>query len=243
MEARRVPAMPATKRRATPAAVSQYRTWAEERMAGKRCLRSGNNHTCLTDSQWAKLFGRTRKEPIRYGCGSYACVYQSRNKGKVIKLTTDPGDVYTTMKAQGLPGVVTLFRALEILDAAPDGGTRRWAMELERLQPVDGRGAIGVGDALSCAVERRTAEPRVCCRRQMLYQRIHSRLAPLRSCLNLVRAMRETRTGLQSRGLEFFDWHAGNIGRNSKGQWKLLDLGYNVRYVEPRPLLKGARRR
>lgn len=211
-----------------------------EETSGRRCLRSGdaNVFTCLTNSQWAKLFGHTRKDPKRFGCGSFACVYESRNPGRVIKLTTDPGDVHTTMHAQGLPGVVTLYRA-----TAVDTGNRakRWAMELERLRPVKRKNYKRFNQALGCAADTTGPDTHpldvtaACCPR--------TKGRTLESCRRLVRFVHRTTGALRRRGLEFTDWHVGNVGKDAQGRWRLIDLGYNVGYVESRPILRGPKRR
>jgi len=211
--------------------------------AGRRCLRTGASYslTCLTDTQWVKLFGRRMTKPKRYGCGSYACVYESDEAGKVIKLTTDPGDVHTTMGAQGIPGVVTLYSALQIA-----GNDERWAMRVEKLTPTAASETLS--DGLKCA--RRIPAVKVhaqCCDMQIVRALKTAARIPVAdtvsSCLSLMAMVQQTSDAFRERKLLFFDWHAANLGRNANGKWKILDLGYNVDYVADRPVLKGARSR
>jgi len=197
------------------------------------CLTAGDRGaTCLTPSQWGVLFGK-RKKPRRYGCGSYACVYQSREKGKVVKITSDPGDVHTTRKAQGIPHVVTLYRAF---DLGQHGGSNRYAMVLERLKPLREDTEYFWHDVLQCfAAYRHLSDVRCCSMREVKRKR--------GACKRLAAAVHDTKQQLASRGIIFSDWHGGNIGRDAQGNWKLLDLGFNVGYVEPPPkALTGSRR-
>jgi len=193
------------------------------------CLPAGRKYeACLTPSQWGTLFGK-RKSPRKLGCGQFACVYQSRDEGKVVKLTTDPGDVQTTREAQGIPHVVTLYRAFNL---AP----RRYAMVLERLTPLRERERNFWRGALICAVDMDS--PDLCCHPKKFS-------GERNACRRLIGAVQDTEKRLAMRGLFFSDWHAGNIGRDVHGNWKLLDLGFNVDYVDPplRALAGGRLRR
>ena len=223
-------------------ATREYSVIADE--LGRRCLRTGHpsGYTCLSDTQWVKLFGRRMTKPKRYGCGGFACVYQSDEPNKVIKLTRDPGDVHTTMAAQGIPGAVTLFSARKIAD-----NEKRWAMRLEKLVPTAYSDKVTKG--MRCARTPQFDEfvtPVRCCDMPMIRALQKAARVPasesIDSCHRLMTMVQQTQQAFSDRHLSFSDWHSGNIGRNAQGKWKILDLGYNVDEVEPRPLLDGARR-
>lgn len=232
------------------------------RTAERRCLQTGSGEgvydkpffTCLTDRQWGKLFGPTTSRVRPIACGSFACVYPARDPDKVVKLTADPTDVIATRAAQGIPHVVTLYSHGKVRGGHfgdPPGGAvsggvydERWAMVLERLKPLRGRESRQVArEWMKCARDQRKKRTgkreKVCCDRYTGGGQLpKSGMTPTRRkrCRRLVAATKFLDEKFRERGIQFTDWHGGNIGRDREGNWKLLDLGYSF-YPE-----RGARR-
>jgi len=210
--------------------------------AGKRAGR-----VCLTPSQWAILFGKTRTYPKQIGCGSFACAYESPEPGKVVKLTTDQDDVRGIIKGQGLR-VPTLYRSFKLKLSGANVSTL-YAMVLERLRLLKGRRRNLWGDAVWCLREAHGSDEddpavgvaralRHCCRDVKASQR--------KSCFKIVSGVDAARRELRERGVNVTDIHPGNIGTDAKGVWKILDLGYRFQSEEPaklRPLAGGRLRR
>jgi hypothetical protein len=75
--------------------------------------------TCITATQAQELFGTT-KRPKALGCGVFACVFEHKDPGKVVKITRDPSDVAGLLKGQGLPQVPKVYASHKL------AGQPRW---------------------------------------------------------------------------------------------------------------------
>lgn len=195
-------------------------------------LPMGTVQVCLTNSQFASLFGKRRTKPKQLGCGYYACVYAASDANKVVKITSDPSDIKSLIKAQGAQGAPILYhaRALGENPYKTHARKRTYAAVIEKLTPMratkTGRNFMGPWSCL-----RETATPDWLAR----YVGTPTLTATVNQCCGLgeqrkacQRALHEianVKHEFAERGIFLWDDHTGNIGYDSKGRWKILDLG------------------
>lgn len=228
----------------------------------RRIHGSGRYAICLSPSQKRDLFG---EGPLgkRGGCGTFACVWPSATAERVVKVTKDREDVDGLLRAQGLPRVVKVYRAVELKDAGTDLKSGRtipiYAIEAERLsnvpreneevlqRPLEATRLVMLGHAK----KRHGADPKTFRVPEQAKQEIPQRAcAKVRrgderaSCEIFIGQYIETFEQLAQRGILWQDTHFGNIGIDAKGRWRALDLGYSgTKEHAEIPTLAGARRR
>lgn len=202
----------------------------------------GERSICLTNSQFASLFGKRRAMPKRLGCGAFACVYDAPEKGKVVKLTGDPSDVWSMRKAQGTNAVPTLYRTFQLAPAWRE----QYAMVLEKVTPLtatpEGVKLIGPWTCTRYKMRRALGTaPRAqlidtCCDDFLQSRTLQ------RKCARDIHGILQAKTALLERDIDVDDDHAGNIGHDRKGNWKIIDTGMTARGSLRLPELQGAHR-
>jgi hypothetical protein len=213
-------------------------------------FKSGGGEHCLTYSQFATLFGKRRTMPKKIGCGFFACVYQSPDPNKVVKITRDSSDPASLMLVQGSAAAPTLYRTFRLKnpDRWPGETWSVYAMVTEKLRPIikSGVAATPREQEAERRIDRmfgclREYDPNSCCRERKL--RVGG-VKGVAACMRLVKAVREIGTELRTHGMSHLpDVHSGNFGYDRQGRLKMLDFGVSGR--EPGKLreLAGARRR
>jgi hypothetical protein len=218
---------------------------------------TGEYQVCVTPKQHRRLFlGRGVPQPI--GCGAFACAYPGQKHGQVVKITHDESDVGSLQKAQGLPRIPKIYRTYRLTSPTwrtaprtPHGNTRPplgvvHALVMERLKPIpkDEQGAFDIVlDRLKKwgFIQRPTVWH---IRKAIDHTCYDADDDQKTACHRLVLDMTRTAKDLRKRGIDFGgDLHAGNIGLDSKGRWKVLDLGFGGGTVRTPRQLGRARRR
>ena len=209
------------------------------------CLQLGKDHprykfgqygVCLTENQQKTLFGKKRGKKL--GCGVFACAYE-KTKSKVVKFTRDPEDVAALMKAQKTGVVPKLYSVYEIMQGGEnsDGrSTQVYALTLERLRPLGpderamfdgGEDEVGVGYRVLDVVDDGRDPNEVC---------DDGGCGP--AFVQTLAAVEK----LDSIGIKWRDIHGGNVGFDSKGKLKVLDVGISGTKLEKEPeVLEGAK--
>lgn len=206
-------------------------------------LEMGSESHCLTNSQFATLFGKRRAPPRKIGCGFFACVYASPDKNKVVKITSDPTDVAAMTRAQGSGAAPVLYRAFELTG----GWNSAYAMVLEKLRPLARDARVNRKDKLVAQAVRCSFGPypdtvAACCRRAGFFGEAPTKRAQT-TCLRNMGGIQNALDTLQDRGVKVWDVHPGNIGRDAKGNWKIIDLGATSKADAAPRALQGAQRR
>ncbi len=229
----------------------------------------GKYSVCITPNQHRTLFGAQAPEvaPTPLGCGVFACAYPTSDPGKVVKITRDETDVAALKATQSVPGVPKVFGAWKLKsyarwlgrDPAPpryiDANAylrprprherpvrpEPFAMVMERLQTLDAASRRKWNRRLSCMQNRFTANADkrtaalTCCPLKPKVDRF--------ACLRAASQLHDTYEGIREYGIEVVDIHAGNVGRDARGRWTILDLGLSKDTGYPDvPDLAGARR-
>jgi hypothetical protein len=227
----------------------------------------GKYNVCITPNQHRELFGAgAPAAPTPIGCGVFACAYPSADPGKIVKVTRDHSDVAALKAAQGLPGVPKLFGAFQLAShafwARPERYVPRdpydysyrtpkekralrptvFGLVVERLRPLDKQQRLRWRRRINCIAWQmsRDHEPRAvvkgCCPTKPKAER----RACLRGGIQLARTVEK----LREHGIKVGDLHAGNVGLDARGRWKILDLGQAEGAGYPDvPDLAGARGR
>lgn len=74
-------------------------------------------------------------QPGRHiGCGSFACAYERLDDTEIVKFTQDEDDVAALLRLQGLPNVVTVYDARELLRSDVPSGI--YGVVAERLNDL-----------------------------------------------------------------------------------------------------------
>lgn len=191
---------------------------------------------CITPSQSAFLFPPGR--PRKLGCGVFACAYQHRDPDKVVKITRDEADIAVLRRAQGLPRALKLFHARTLLSptrwiARLDRNRpapRAWAMIVERLRPLPKSRAW---DDFLLSISRGTRSKRGAVSAQTVTKKCP--VARTERCRVVAADITRALKDLRARGIALYDVHAGNIGLDKQGRWKILDFGAGGQKLAVRP--------
>jgi hypothetical protein len=225
----------------------------------------GKYNVCITSNQHRELFGAGAPlaAPQPLGCGVFACAYLSTDPNKIVKVTRDHSDVAALQAAQGLPGVPKLYGAFQLASHAfwtrperyvpHDPYSYRTPKEkraarptvfgliVERLRPLDKQQRLRWRRRINCLAWQLSHdhEPRAVVKGCCPIKPKAERRACLRGGIQLARTVEK----LRERGIKVGDLHAGNVGLDARGRWKILDLGQAEGAGYPDvPDLAGARR-
>lgn len=191
---------------------------------------------CVTPTQAKTLFGTTDR-PKALGCGVFACAYEHpSDPTKIVKITRDPSDVAGLERGQGLQ--VPKLYASRKLRGKPKWTTPRpaasgdewpehptaYALTLERLQPLTGAEKARWDRRIHFMKLLQTTAPRITRIGELAQLACKSDDNP-QECQLRVRELNKIAADLLTRGVEWKDIHAGNIGVDANGRWKAIDLG------------------
>jgi hypothetical protein len=191
------------------------------------------------------------------GKGSFACAYR-RPDGKVVKITQDKSDVAALEQLQGDPRVVKLHESYRLR------GTPYFAVVVDRLRPApewmqdiigllwrkdEEAGTLpapdpdapteprknGNGKVKGDSPMRRFSDPGGHASPTKLSEDVCGFLGPKAGrCRKLIEGIGEFYTRNARRGVFVRDIHKGNIGIDERGDWKLLDVGFQSTTEEAR---------
>jgi hypothetical protein len=212
--------------------------------------RGGKYSVCVTPTQHRELFGDVpAKPPTPLGCGVFACAY-ARDLETVVKVTRDQSDVAAMQQAQGIAYVPKLYSAFRLasptrwksaeripardphayyLDPPPKRRPAEpvaYGMVLERVWPLDASEKRKWNKRLWCVKNgiRDARKAVACCPKAK-----RERLRCMRDVVQLTHAYEE----LLQNGIELRDLHGGNVGHDTRGRLKILDLGLATGTDEP----------
>ncbi|UCC72071.1 MAG: hypothetical protein JSV86_17135 [Gemmatimonadota bacterium] len=219
---------------------------------------------CLTNTQLARLMRAKHISGDQFGCGAFACVWPKGNR--TIKFTHDPEDVGAFLTARGIRHIKRFYKVYRLVDSGTilrtGQSTPVWAMvgeDVPKIANDDWRYSIVVSGlpvgALSYDFEQWQSrgrfpedyQPRPDVRRSAKEDANCERRGP--ACEKFVDQFIDTWAALARRGIVFMDAHAGNIGVDAKGNWKIIDMGLSrsdipEEFVEDlRGLRRGIQRR
>ena len=228
--------------------------------------------TCITPTQAKVLFGTTAK-PKPLGCGVFACAFQHKDPDKIVKITRDPSDVAGLIQGQGLAQVPKLY-ASHKLTGQPRWTTPRRRTESWQKWPDQPSAFALVVEKLYVMTGAEKSKWNQRIRRMQRFQELAERqqnatgskttpgrkpitigdmakavcpkkpIAEAARCSLRMRELNKMSADLQSRGIDWQDMHAGNIGSDNKGRWKALDLGASPTTLDTDlPELAGFKRR
>jgi hypothetical protein len=212
--------------------------------------------TCITPTQARKLFGTTTR-PRPLGCGVFACVFEHTDPSKIVKITRDPSDVAGLLQGQGLAQVPKVYASHKLVGrpwwTTPRVKTESWqtwpdrpeafALVIEKLHVFSGAEKPKWAKRIfrlrrlpkQDVEQHRSATAKSVCPKKPS--------AEAKDCYTHMMQLIAIRAALAKRGIDWTDVHAGNIGVDKNGRWKVLDLGASTTplTVEP-PELAGRRR-
>lgn len=180
-----------------------------------------------------------RLQLISVGCGSFGCVYPVEGRADVVcKVTGDASEAaaaLTVLRAgRAIPHLVA-YSCVYGVRGAP-----MWALLMERLQPLNATERRFIAESeneFDAAADpafggvanqeaRTTLEGRA---RRMLGDK------GVRQSRGLVRAVEQ----LRAIGVQYHDLHRGNVLKDARGTWKIIDLGVSVAPAQAAPRLGG----
>jgi hypothetical protein len=212
------------------------------------CLVLGNEHpfhkfgryrVCLTPNQKKTLFKNRKGKKL--GCGVFACAYDA--SGKVVKFTRDSEDVAALLEAQDTGVVPKVYATYTIKDGGhsikTDEETPVYALVVEKLKtfgPAEREAIDSEMDQVTNVMQQvdqgEAGSIAEACRDSA------------DGCSPITRQVAEAAYELRRNGIEWSDRHAGNIGLDSHGNLKILDLGVTGTQLKEQPkILEGARRK
>ena len=235
------------------------------------CLKLGKWHTnygdpyrvCLTANQEQKLFKGKRTKLRKLGCGVFACAYESPVESRVVKITRDSEDVAALLKAQKLGVAAKVFAVYKLKQGGRTTPVRHpitmrmneprhvdaYALIVERLRMLTGfereevqTELFQLKDAMGDGVTH-TPLNKVCERvAEMNAQNYGEEDAS--GCTETQEQVLGIIRKLRTIGIDWDDFHAGNMGYDKKGKLKALDLGVTRTPLETDPeVLEGRQRR
>lgn len=229
---------------------------------GKKHLRYGDPYrVCLTSTQEQKLFKGKRTKMKKLGCGVFACAYESPAKSRVVKFTRDSEDVAALLKAQKtdvVPKVHAVYKLKQGGRTTPvaDFVTNRkedprhvdvYALVIDRLRTVPGSereqedgDLMRLHDAVdSVTHDRKPLTIKNVCTRVASYLD-EGEAGPYDGCTTTQALVLDAIGKLRKIGINWTDFHAGNIGYDKAGRLKVLDLGVTKTALEKEPeILEG----
>ena len=232
---------------------------------------SGAYRVCLTSNQVQRLFGG--HQPVEFGCGTFACTYlDPRNNSRLVKITEDAEDVSGLLAAQKVwsdagesrvPRIYDAFKlhqkGVKIEERHHGKAIPVYAVVVDKLHsiPVNDRRWVTqvmhrafyeVADARIGAFNPKAAVDSPSVRLRVTSdcpsRTIHG-IAPSDRCVRFVGELLAAVRQLERVGVMWSDIHAGNIGMDDQGRWRVFDLGLSKhrRNVSTLEVLAGARRR
>ena len=195
---------------------------------------SGPYRVCLTHNQEQKLFGGKRRSQKKLGCGVFACAYTIPGSTRVVKFTRDSEDVAALLKAQKtgvVPKIFDVYKLKQSSRTIPkmDPMTFRtpeaqeipvFALVMERLRTLSTDERMSADEHLPDI--RDVAEGKMpggayCDSRVDDDGNV--------GCDDLEMKVISAVEKLRAAGIQWNDIHGGNIGFDSRGKLKVLDLG------------------
>lgn len=204
----------------------------------------------LTSSQIARL-----KPLEKMGEGSTACVYTTPNPTRLVKLTTDPEDVYALARVTGSPAVPTID-AIHHLRNAEGAPRDLWAVEVERVQTIPPKTPLAEhlsvfndavvwddthltvkGDSKRYRVPQETKNrAKRGCEKNVVFRSYSPQ--QVAACEDTVKEAFKVYEELGRRGVAFADSHYGNWGLKN-GKLVAIDLGLSNAPPVELPFLAG----
>jgi hypothetical protein len=239
--------------------LSAAKTCAVEATAGRRVgPGSGPYEICLSRNQARALFTtetvqKAELEETKLGCGSWACVWD-RGDGKVAKITRDPDDVAAFALAKGLPGVVKVHEAYELIDSGKDIRSGEsvpiYGLVAQKLDPLPPEQVDWIANRfcrarismlLSLLHYKTSGAPR----KKFKVSPI-TRAKLVKACMTVPddqraacrrhsKEMVSIFERLYRRGVDWIDVNENNIGVDARGRWVALDLGMSDAPLKKKP--------
>lgn len=203
---------------------------------------------CLTPAQHQRLFGRNAPTGARIACGTQACVFDTLDSDKVVKVTNDVQDIVFLKRLQKTGAVVRVFRAFRL-----KGQPRPVAAAVvERLRPLDAAERRAFDRALYALpfgaaagrlapsgepFQRSAVEAQV---RRDLDRDAHGCDS---TCDRIVRGLFDVLEAVTRTGVVWKDVAPQNVGVDANGRLKALDVGDHAEEPADELPLAGVRRR
>jgi len=213
---------------------------------------SGPYEVCLSPTQRKELFGDQKVIGKSIGCGTFACVWQKDN-GQVVKLTKDREDVEGLLSAKGSDRVVKVISIAELPASGLDVRSKKvipvYAITAEKLTPLTSSQQKWLSKPLNSARTallksaekyRGPAKQYQFPQPSELGRRACKGAVQTKKCETFISQFADAFGELFRKGVVFQDAHGGNFGIDSKGRWKILDLGYSgIKKRSIVPVLNG----
>lgn len=186
-------------------------------------------------------------------CGSYACVYNSKDPKWIVKITGDEEDATGFAKAKGSEFVARTREIYRLTGLGhPETGRPMYGLVVERVDPIVGKESLFINMVLWSSAgslnqsglfdgyeegKKFTVAPKIRsmiepqCRRIVKTamgrgdKRFVSEDSETEACRLLINQTVDAVEDLANRGVQFTDNHAGNWGRRKNGRLVAIDLG------------------
>ena len=173
------------------------------------------------------------------GCGSFACAYTSgRRKGSVVKFTMDPSDVAAFIAFKD--------KRVAKLRGAYKVGENDYAIVTEKLRQLSNRDKETLWldkmrdtrDTLDTRSRRRGPTKKFSNGERMTFVR----QCKSNACRKFGNELLDLHERAAKKKINLFDFHAGNFGKDKRGNWKMLDLGVSGKEPKHVPVLNGLKK-
>jgi len=180
-----------------------------------------------------------RLQLISVGCGSFGCVYPVEGRPDVVcKITGDSSEAAAALavlrSGRKLPHLVDYTCAYGVR------GAPMWALLMERLQPLSAeerRFIAGSENDFDAAADPEFGPGANAEAQAVMEGRARRMLGEngVRQARGLVQTVKD----LRRLGVQYHDLHRGNVLRDARGTWKIIDLGVSIVPTQIAPRLGG----
>lgn len=176
---------------------------------------------------------------ISVGCGSFGCVYPVEGQPSVVcKVTGDASEAAAALTV--LRSGRQLLHLVNYTCVYGVRGAPMWALLMERLQPLstkERRFVAGSENELDIAADPELGIGAQAEAQAALEGRARRELGA--EGLHQARGLVQTVKDLRRLGVQYHDLHRGNVLKDGRGTWKIIDLGVSVAPTQIAPRLGG----
>lgn len=175
-------------------------------------------------------------------CGTFACVYESPDPTKVVKFTSDLGDIWGLERSGGRYTPRVLSRPVIIKSNDPDR-RKVYVSEIERVTPIPKKEWEQFDEVTTLADDLAYLSGASEERKNALLPGFLRRCKTA-YCRKNLKDIADIVVDLWKRDIRAGDTHTGNFGRRADGSLVMLDLGGSTMFGAPKyEVLAGRRKR
>lgn len=177
-------------------------------------------------------------------CGTFACVYESPDPTKVVKFTSDLGDIWGLERSGGRHTPRVLSRPVKLkINSGQIYSRSVYASEIEKVTPISKKEWEQFNDVTTIADDLTYLAGGSQQRKEEILPGF-LRKCKTNYCRETLKEIANVVVDLWERGIRAGDTHPGNFGRRADGSLVMLDLGGSTMFGAPKyETLAGRRKR